>query len=280
MANSKDIYEDVIRRITLRESSDEISQIAYLLLQRQFGVSRTDILLGKKIHDPDVQTLDAVIERINLQEPVQYILGEADFYGRKFKVNPSVLIPRPETEQLVEEVIKAVSKSFAGRALDIGTGSGCIAITLAKEITKLKLTAIDISHEALDTAKANASSLQAQIDFIQADFLSNRLTLPPQEIIVSNPPYIRPSEKLTMQPNVLAHEPQAALFVPEENPLIFYSAIAVFARAMLTVTGWVFVEINEALGNETMIVFQREGFTRVSLLKDLQGKDRIVVAQR
>jgi release factor glutamine methyltransferase len=282
MKNSKEIFRDLRAQITLKEDQDEIQSILYLLMEDILGVSRAGIIAEKSISVTDSQSkkLQDAITRVNIHEPVQYILGSTYFFGRKFSVNPSVLIPRPETELLIEEVLNEVDPLVPGRILDIGTGSGCIAITLAKELPGKQVTAIDVSEKALQTARANAQALQAKVEFWQLDALAENFLLQPLEIIVSNPPYIAASEKISMKENVLNHEPHLALFVPDKDPLVFYTMIARKGFKALRENGKVLVEINERFGKEVSAIFFEAGFRNVRVVKDLQEKDRIVVASK
>jgi release factor glutamine methyltransferase len=243
-------------------------------MEKFYNLTRTDILSESQI---EFQDLSSIVARLNQHEPIQYVLGEANFFGRNFKVNPSVLIPRPETELLVREVLK--TKLAAPNILDIGTGSGCVAITLNLEIANSRVRAIDISHHALDVAKSNAGKLDAIVQFIHADFLSEAINFEPMDFIVSNPPYIMESEKQFMKPNVLGYEPHQALFVPDKDPLLFYRAIASKSKTLLKPFGKILVEINEKFGGEVKDIFQLSGFNEVHILKDLDRKDRIVTAQ-
>jgi len=214
-------------------------------------------------------------------KPVQYVIGETEFYGLKMKVDPSVLIPRPETEELVEWVIDSCKPRSANglSIIDIGTGSGCIAVALAVNIQGSKVTAADVSAEALEIAKTNALLNSAGISFEQVDILnaSAREKLGRSyDVIVSNPPYITPEEKNQMHQNVLAHEPHLALFVTGERPLLFYETIADFALTHLTENGLLFFEINEHMGKETIQMLNDKSFVNIALRKDMQGKDRMI----
>lgn len=241
-------------------------------MRNYLGLSLTDILSEKEVENQD---FSEIIMRVNHHEPLQYIFGEADFYGRKFKVSSSVLIPRPETELLIQEVLKQNFR--APRILDIGTGSGCIAITLKLEIPNSKIVALDVSENALTVAKKNSESLNANVEFFRQNFLQG-ISLGEFDLIVSNPPYVCASEKTSMDKNVLAFEPDQALFVPDEDPLLFYKAIALQSKTMLKSEGKIYVEINERFGKETKELFERSGFNSVQVIKDLDGKDRIVSA--
>ena len=217
-------------------------------------------------------------ERLIQHEPVQYVLNECWFYGLKFYVNNNVLIPRPETEEMVDWIIRNLKFPFKDlKILDIGTGSGCIAISLKRKLRKAEVWACDISDQALNVAKQNSSSLQAEINFVQLDFLNKieRDKLSSFDIIISNPPYVPQKDKATMHKNVLDFEPHEALFVPDNDALVFYSAIADFAKTHLSENGTVYCEIHESLGKETGNLFIQNGFT-TEVKKDMQGKDRMV----
>ncbi len=274
MANSKTVFKEIQSQL-VNNDPDEIRAFALAIMKKNYGLSLTDILSEKEVERFDESE---IIARLNRHEPLQYIFEEAHFFGRAFKVNPSVLIPRPETELLIQEVLKLKLKGV--RLLDIGTGSGCIAITLCLEIPDSKVYAIDVSSEALDTAKANSKALGVQVDFIRADFLKNNIILNPVDIIVSNPPYVCLAEKESMNENVLNYEPPLALFVPDYDPLVFYKAIASKGKALLNPFGKVFVEINSRFGKEVKQLFEEIGYVSVEIIKDLNGKDRIVIAQK
>jgi release factor glutamine methyltransferase len=276
MNNSKTLFQDFLSQITLNEDKAEIISLAHLVFDRVLGISKTDLLSQKHIQATtnDLEKLDTIVKRINQHEPIQYILGEADFFGRRFKVNASVLIPRPETEELVREV-----KNFSHPAaviLDIGTGSGCIPITLALEISGAKVSATDVSDKALMVAKENAKNLGAAVHFLQHNILTEEIPFRDLDIVVSNPPYIALSEKESMAPNVKDFEPHLALFVSENDPLLFYRVIAAKAQAALKSGGLLCVEINERFGERVKELFQDEGFGEVTVIRDLSGKERIV----
>lgn len=277
MLNSKDLFRDLRKRITLEQEMSETDSLTYLILESILGLTRSDILVQKAVSltSAEVTRLDSIIQRTNQQEPIQYILGHAYFYGRPFSVNPSVLIPRPETELLIDEVVK-YSSNKPGKVLDIGTGSGCIAITLALEFPKKEIIALDVSEAALRTASANANQLNAHVDFQCLNILKEPIPVQDVECIVSNPPYVAEVERGDMNKNVLEYEPHVALFVPDNDPLIFYRAIAIKGFPVLQAGGRIVVEINERFGKEACEVFMQAGFSKANILKDLQGKDRIV----
>lgn len=288
MQSSKQLYDNLLQQITAYESQ-EAKEIVFWLMEFYLGLRKIDILSDKSFE----KTIDwtNIIERLNNNEPIQYILGETEFYGRRFLVNDSVLIPRPETEELVKYIVDKQKNQFPVISnqlsiLDIGTGSGCIAISIAKELPNFKVSAYDISKKALETAKKNAELNKAdvtfeKIDILKPSFIHSLIQYPLRHsfnIIVSNPPYVMKQEIDRMQKNVLDFEPHLALFVEDSEPLIFFQAIANFAFNNLTDNGLVAVEINEALGEETANVFRRKGFSKVEIIKDIHQKDRFVSA--
>jgi release factor glutamine methyltransferase len=259
---------------------DERQTIARWLCEDIVGLKKSDFLSNQAFEHKTETQLNAAIKRLNNAEPIQYVLGEAEFFGLKFKVNPAVLIPRPETEELIEMVLSKVDKTQANSILDIGTGSGCIAITLAKKLPKAMVSAWDISDEALAVAQQNAVLNQVEVDFKKVDALSPTQANGQFDVIVSNPPYVKASEAATMRANVLAFEPHLALFVPDNNALVFYEAIVKIAQKNLQPNGWLCFEINEALGQETAQLLIRQGFTAIEIKKDYFGVDRMVVGQK
>jgi len=277
MTNSKVLFNELKSNISIDESPSEIESILFLLFEKKFGLTKSNVLLEKQITITD--DLPSIIHRINNHEPIQYILAEADFFGRSFYVDKHVLIPRPETELLVEEAINQLKheRQNHGTILDIGTGSGCIAITLAKEFVGKKVIAIDASVAAIEVAKKNANFRHANIDFVRSDILIDDLSFQQIECIVSNPPYIAKSEISSMNKNVTDYEPSLALFVDDNDPLIFYKRIALLAGKGLTHCGKLLVEINERFGNEVASLFEINNFKQIEIKKDLDGKDRIVM---
>lgn len=273
MTNSKELFSEVVKRISLPEEKAEIESIAYLLLEKKWKLSRTDIL-AEKITPVPWSEVEPVVARINTHEPIQYILGEADFFGRVFQVTPDVLIPRPETELLVQEIIKHVKSIDRPTLLDIGTGSGCIAISLALE-TPSVVQALDVSLDALKVAQENATRLQAAVKFRQQDILQEPVT-ETFDLIVSNPPYISQQEKHLMKPNVLNYEPHTALFALGDDPLLFYRAITKQAQQALRKGGSLWFEINEHYAKEICEILSTNGFNHVTVVKDWNGKDRVV----
>ena len=291
--SSKLLFNQLVSEITSVYEENEAKSIVYLLLEHYLKLSKTDILLDYPIDQLD--DFQDIIHRLKVQEPVQYIIGETEFYGRKFKVTSDTLIPRLETEELVQLTLNSYqsgneslivgsekndpnTKSLIS-ILDMGTGSGCIAISLACELPNAQVYAYDISENALEVAKENAVMNKANVIFEQVDILNlPHLSLSSFSIIVSNPPYVMNAEKLEMEQNVLDYEPHLALFVEDSNPLIFYKVIAEFASKNLINQGLCIVEINQALGLETAELFWNQGFRYVEVVKDMFGKDRMVKA--
>ena len=260
----------------------EISAISRVICCEILGVSTRDYFMRNSLDLTNEQraTLDSVLKRLKNQEPLQYIQGEAPFLGRQFKVTPAVLIPRPETAELVDYIIHNEPHEEL-QVLDIGTGSGCIAISLKLSLKNSSVYAWDISSEALEIASCNAENLHADITLDKVDCLSDELPQAPSslDIIVSNPPYITPIEQKEMEENVLKWEPHKALFVPQEHPLLFYDHIADIACRRLREGGRLYVEINQAYGEETCRLLEEKGFCNILLHKDLSGKDRYISSQ-
>jgi release factor glutamine methyltransferase len=254
----------------------EIISWAYLTIEYLLGYNRSDCIIhaNKEITTEITDRIKQIIADLKTKKPIQYILGETEFYGLQFKVNEHTLIPRPETEELVEWILKEEFSS----ALDIGTGSGCIAITLAKN-TNAKITAIDISKEAIDVAKENTKNNKVEIDFMLQDILQAE-TLSKVDLIVSNPPYILNSEKEKMEANVLDFEPDLSLFISDNDPLLFYKKIGVLAEKSLNCGGKLYFEINEKYGAEILEMLSKIGFVDIALKKDINDKDRMVKATK
>lgn len=276
MTNSKTIFHDLVNRISTYDKGEAYS-IAYRIMEHVFGLSQADIVIEKPIAPEKLLTTEEIVNRINQHEPVQYILGHAEFFGRKFMVNPSVLIPRPETEELVTAVLSMVrDKHNPIRILDIGTGSGCIAVTLALEIPDAELWATDVSEEALNVARKNAEFHKAKVTFVKHNILDEPFSFGKFTVLVSNPPYVAEMEKSSLQRNVVNYEPHLALFVKDNDPLLFYKTIGRRSKELLNAGGLIAVEINERLGNETAQLFKECGIEEVEVVKDISGKDRIV----
>lgn len=266
-------------RLKICYSASEAAALARILCCEMLEQRTTDYVLDEPLDLNEEQggRMEEILTRLLRYEPIQYIEGKARFLGRDFHVEPGVLIPRPETEELVERMLKEVPAK--AHIADIGTGSGCIAVTLALEVPGAQVQAWDISEAALQVAKQNAQALQADVDFIQRDVLvwepDERETL---DIIVSNPPYVTEAERDEMEPNVLLYEPEGALFVPNNDPLRFYRRIGQLGRDLLVPGGKLYFEINRAYGEETCALLRRQGYTDVHTDKDLSGNDRFVIA--
>lgn len=259
----------------------EAASLARIVCCEMYGQSATDYYLNEELalNGEKERKLQETVERLCRYEPIQYVQGIAPFAGRQFMVAPGVLIPRPETAELVGLIARETMPQ--ARILDIGTGSGCIAISLDREVAGSRVTAWEVSGEALVVACANKERLHAGVTFVQRDVFT--YTPAPDErydVIVSNPPYVRESEKQTMEWNVLDWEPVLALFVPDADPLRFYRRIAELGRELLTAEGRLYLEINRALGNETAALLRGQGYTEVRIAKDSLGNDRFALAKR
>lgn len=265
-------------------SPGEIGSFTRLIMERICGIQPHKLLFGKdtELSDTEKSGIREIVERLKKSEPIQYIFGIADFYGLEFTVNPTVLIPRPETEELVELIIRDFENQ-SPKILDIGTGSGCIAITLRKFLKSAEVIAVDISENALITARKNAKKNNAPITFIRTDILSQDKSVMDIpflfDVIVSNPPYVKESEKKAMEKNVLNYEPHQALFVSDNDPLLFYRHIAKFGKIKLKKTGSLYFEINAQCGQETCEMLEAEGYKNIRLIQDISGNDRIIKAQ-
>jgi release factor glutamine methyltransferase len=266
---------------TIYEKS-EVDNITEIVMEHITRWSRPERILNKEIPLSFTQKklLSQIILRLQQYEPIQYLINEAWFAGMIFYVDKNVLIPRPETEELLDWIVKDVRSETTNvkKVLDVGTGSGCIAIALKNKIPNAEIWGCDVSDEALNVARMNADALNATIDFVPLDFLDSgqRKQLPQVDILVSNPPYVPQSDKNEMKKNVLEFEPAAALFVPDNDSLVFYNAIADFGKEKLNDKGNIYVEINESLGDQVKNLFQSKGYSSVELKKDLQGKDRMI----
>ncbi|MGC3945976.1 MAG: peptide chain release factor N(5)-glutamine methyltransferase [Chryseolinea sp.] len=281
MKNSKSLLSELIDGISLKESETEKQAIATYLIESICSLSPADIMSGKSINARNESKLHDAIRRINLNEPLQYILHEAHFFGRKFYVDPAVLIPRPETEELVALILDRLNRKDRDQNIvDIATGSGCIAITLALELRHVSVSATDVSKDALTVARRNSKALGASVNLVMNNALADELPVNDVDILVSNPPYIAENEKQAMQSNVVDYEPHLALFVPDNNPLVFYEAIVGHGVKHLRSGGLLAVEINERFGKEVAAMMINSSFRHVELLKDLAGKDRFVFSRK
>lgn len=269
-------YRELWRTLEPLYGNGEARAITDYVLDVCFGLSKADILCGAvdEMTAEKTAELNKIFGRLTEGEPVQYVLGRAEFSGRWFNVRPGVLIPRPETEELCAWITADSKASASPKVLDIGTGSGCIAITLQLDMPESKVTAWDISADALDVARENAQQLGANVNFVKLDALNAK----PEgewDVIVSNPPYICEKEKKDMAVNVLEHEPHKALFVPDADPLLFYRAITRLAVQTLSKGGRLYFEINPIYADDTCRMMRAEGMTAVELRSDMYGKQRM-----
>lgn len=277
--NWQEQYQLLRQSLSAVHEAGEAEAIAALVVEH-VGKKKISQLKQEEVRTEETLQLQQILQQLLTHRPLQYVLNEAWFYGLKFEVNESVLIPRPETEELVDWIVKEVRGEVAPLTLlDIGTGSGCIPIALKKNLPETKVSAVDVCSEALHTATTNAVNNETEINFLLLDFLDESKwdTLGQYNIIVSNPPYIKTTEANTMSKHVLDYEPHQALFVPDEDALLFYRKIADFAMQHLHPGGAVYVEINQQLGKETVELFQQKGFT-VELRNDMSGNERMVKA--
>jgi release factor glutamine methyltransferase len=269
--------------------STEIDSFFFILMEEKLNLQRIDTVLKPDflISDTTLTDLKNILKRLQKEEPIQYILGNTEFYGLPFFVNENTLIPRSETEELVTWVLEKATMWQSNidkikkikppiSILDIGTGTGCIPISIAKNLPRAKISAIDISLEALKIAKKNRLLNKVDVDFIALDILKAKELPQKFDIIVSNPPYVRELEKIEIKNNVLENEPHLALFVADENPLIFYNKIADLAKQQLSKNGLLFFEINQYLGKETIALLAEKGFKNITLRKDLFGNNRMI----
>ena len=287
----KHYKSEFISQLTPLYDEGEAESFFFLILEEKHHLKRIDLALQLDLEfsESEIKDWNVILEQLKLELPIQYILGSTSFYGLKFEVNENVLIPRPETEELVEWIINSnlkISSAQFGKAsgerfnnlkiLDIGTGSGCIAIALAKNLPNAQVFAIDVSERALATAKKNAEQNDVNINFIQKNILETTDLEQQFDIIVSNPPYVRNLEKAEIKKNVLEHEPHLALFVDDHDALIFYRKIGELAQKNLSKQGQLYFEINQYLGKETVELLENLGFSDVELKKDIYGNDRMI----
>ncbi len=280
--NIKDTYQNFTKKLQTIQSEGEANAIARIVFEDAFKLY--DFTSEQEFSSGNQSRLEEIITRLLQNEPVQYILGEADFYGYKFKVNEHVLIPRQDTEELVfyvKNTVRSFVKKDGITLLDIGTGSGCIPITLKKLFPKNNVHALEVSEDALIIAKTNAASLETDIVFYHKNILEKKdwENLPNFDIIVSNPPYIPYREAHLMPENVKQFEPHLALFIEDDNPLLFYEIIADFAKEKLNKDGYLFFETNEFNAKDVVKMLRNKTFTSVVLEQDMEGKDRMIRAQ-
>lgn len=277
-------YKEIFKKELLSVYDEhEIDSFFYIILEKLHRLKRIDLALNPEtIMDGNhLKQWKNIVCDLQKQKPIQYILGETEFFGLWFEVNENTLIPRPETEELVELILAESRKSIRAKAesleiLDIGTGSGCIAISLAKNIPNARVSAIDVSPKALDKAKKNAEINEVKMTFLLKNILETDDLNHQFDIIVSNPPYVRNLEKTEIKPNVLEYEPHLALFVEDTDPLIFYRKITQLAKKNLTPDGKLFFEINQYLGKQTVQLLEEAGFRDIKLKKDIYGNDRML----
>jgi len=281
----KQYRDNFIQELTPIHGADEAESFFYLILEDKNNLRRIDLALQPELafSKVEIEYYNSLLEQLKLEVPVQHLLGSAHFYGMEFVVNENVLIPRSETEELVEWIVADCKNNTSTqpiKILDIGTGSGCIAISLAKNIKNAQVFAIDVSEKALATAKINAEKNDVNVTFLLADILKTTDLNEEFDIIVSNPPYIRNLEKEEIKKNVLAYEPHLALFVADDNALVFYRKIAALAQKHLAEAGYLYYEINQYLGKETVALLENFDFKNTQLRKDIYGNDRMTKSQK
>ena len=289
----KQYREHFNESLKLLYPTSEIDSFFFLILEEYMDLKRIDVVLKSDFYldKKSLNLMQIATKQLEQEIPIQYIIGKTEFFGLPFNINKEVLIPRPETEELVEQVLKEVSLTKICKTttdettnekqlkiLDIGTGSGCIAISLKKQLPSSKTSAMDVSDKALHIAKKNAVLNKVDINFIHLDILKTNNLDQLYDVIVSNPPYVRELEKKEMKNNVLNNEPHLALFVDNKNPLLFYNKIAELAKNFLTKNGQLHFEINQYLGKETIKLLAEKGFKNIQLKKDIFGNDRIISA--
>ncbi len=279
----KQYRELFIKTLSPIHGEGEAESFFYLILEAKHQLKRIDLALRPELEfsDLEISMWESILDQLKLEIPIQYLLGQTSFYGLEFEVNPAVLIPRPETEELADWIIKENIQTQISRELeilDIGTGSGCIAISLAKNISNSKVSAVDVSDMALATAKKNAERNEVTVSFINQNILQTDDLGKTYDIIVSNPPYVRNLEKQEIKKNVLDNEPHLALFVEDNDALIFYKKIAELAQKNLALNGQLFFEINQYLGKETVALLSKMDFKNIELRKDIYGNDRMIRA--
>jgi len=281
----KDYRTKFIHELSLIYDIGEAESFFYLILEEKNHLKRIDLALNLDLNFSveEIQYWNSILEDLKKEIPIQYLLGKTSFYGLVFEVNKDVLIPRPETEELVDWIIQSGKLGDGSRKikiLDIGTGSGCISISLAKNFSNAQVFAIDVSEEALATAQKNAEINEVNVIFILKNILETDDLEQQFDIIVSNPPYVRELEKQEIKKNVLDNEPHLALFVDDNDALIFYRKIAELAQKCLSPSGQLFFEINQYLGNEMIDLLEKMGFKNVELRKDIYGNDRMIRSTR
>ncbi len=288
MKTVKDVFETFKQQLNINYDALELEAITLLTLSEVTGRSNAQLKAfpESEIAEDQSKAISIILEKLKTGMPVQYAIGYTEFFGLRFKVTPAVLIPRPETEELVAWILAEVKTENVQpvRFLDVGTGSGCIAISLKKYLPSVQAWALDISKDALNMASENALTNNIDVNFIEADILDDQLehkfTIDNYSIIVSNPPYVTEADQQYMHSRVIGFEPHTALFVNDQHPLIFYKAIADFANLKLTGGGLLFFEINESYGEQVVNLLRHKGFINVELRQDMYGKDRMVRAKK
>jgi release factor glutamine methyltransferase len=280
MRRLKELRDKMLKELGGIYPKQECLNMVNWLFLSVAGIEKKEFILepGRLVEENIKAEILEKLGELMAHKPIQYVTGTAYFHDLELNVNPSVLIPRPETEELVKWVADDHKDEGGLRILDIGTGSGCIILTLGRLLRDPHLTAVDISEKAIGTASGNAGKYDIRVDFKIVDILEKNdlAELGTYDLVISNPPYVRESEKSGMMTNVLNYEPPAALFVPDSDPLLFYRAIARFSKQHLSENGELYLEINESFGKELVFLLKREGFSEIILKKDMQGKDRMV----
>jgi release factor glutamine methyltransferase len=271
------LSQQIQQAIASLYSANEAKAIAHAYLNMTCGINTLDILMDKAVEEP--ANFKLALSQLIAGVPLQYVTGKAYFYDRLFSLNADTLIPRPETEELVSHVLTCIGTQSL-RVLDIGTGSGCIAISIALEAPQAQVSGWDVAENAIKQAKENAQSLGADVQFRHQNIFSWQDDAHVWDIIVSNPPYVLDAEKAEMEAHVLDHEPHLALFVPDADPLLFYRVIGEMAQERLAPGGFLFFEINRAFGEQNIALAHAQGFENIQILKDFNGHDRMLIAQR
>lgn len=280
MSSSKSIFEKANLKLKLIYPTTEASQIAFMLLEHLTSFSKIEVMLDKEITSFDEVKFENYLDRLLAHEPIQYVIGKAYFLDHEFNVNKHTLIPRPETEELVNLIFQENKNKSSLKIVDIGTGSGCIVISLNLQLPQNQYFGIDISKEAIKVAKENAAQLKASVEFEEADIFNIHHSLfsaSKFDIIVSNPPYVLESDKIQMRKNVLDFEPTTALFVSDEKPLIYYEAIVQFAQKKLHQNGRLYFEIHESKGDEILLLMKKYQFYNAEIKNDFNNKARFAI---
>ena len=284
--NIKNLKSHFFSELQTIQEESEIESFFFILTEYLLNLKRIDISLNPdfEVSETDLETWNTIISELKTEKPIQYITGEAWFYGYRFEVNENTLIPRPETEELIEWIVEEsknlkIQQPNNLNILDIGTGSGCIPISLKKELPNAEVFTIDVSEKALEMARKNAVDNEVEVNFMLKNILETDSLVEKYDVIVSNPPYVRNLEKQEIKKNVLAYEPHLALFVEDSDALLFYRKIAQLALTSLTPNGKLFFEINQYLGKETVALLENLGFKNIELRKDSVGNDRMICCE-